>query len=127
MFFSAEVLSHRVPYLTSKTSTLTFCPRDTHTRTHAHITHTVARTHTHITHTHTHTHTHRASKTVTVTFYPRYRKRYVLQMRCRTATVPALRPPSGSGPGAPRLAPLAGAPDLPLTPGACVYVCVCVL
>ncbi len=48
----------------------------------------------------------RATKTVTVTLFPRYRKRYSLQVRCRSSTVAPLlagpnRPPSG-GPNRPR-------------------------
>lgn len=55
-----------------------------------------------------------------MTFYPRYRKAYALQLRCRSAStavgaVGAVgtvggRPSSGSGPGTLRLPPLAGAP-----------------
>ena len=45
----------------------------------------------------------RASKVVKVTFFPRFRKQYRLQVRCRTSTVaptPApLRPPSGGAVG----------------------------
>lgn len=40
----------------------------------------------------------RASKVVTLTLFPRFRKRYALQLRCRTAAVApgaAPRPPSG--------------------------------
>ncbi|KAG1664126.1 hypothetical protein FOA52_011949 [Chlamydomonas sp. UWO 241] len=35
----------------------------------------------------------RASKTVTLTFYPRFRKPYALALRCLTATLPAAAPP----------------------------------
>jgi hypothetical protein len=78
----------------------------------------------------------RASKTVTVTFFPRFRKPYALQLRCRSANatpmpvITANRPPSGSGPGALRLPPLtaeestalstASAPPLQVLPPPCV-------
>ena len=39
----------------------------------------------------------RASKTATVTFFPRFRKQYKLQLRCRTATVAPLLAPPTSG------------------------------
>ena len=40
----------------------------------------------------------RASKIVNVTFFPRFRKQYKLQLRCRTATVPPLLTPPSAPP-----------------------------
>ncbi|KXZ53757.1 hypothetical protein GPECTOR_6g674 [Gonium pectorale] len=49
----------------------------------------------------------RASKTVTVTLFPRYRKRYSLQVRCRSSTVAPLGAGANRPPSAGRLAPAA--------------------
>lgn len=58
----------------------------------------------------------RASKQVTLTLFPRFRKSYVLQLRCRTSAVAPVRPPSGGRSGATRLPPLAAPVPPPLLP-----------
>jgi len=64
----------------------------------------------------------RATKQVTVTFFPRFRKRYALQLQCRTSVPPtnalAPSPPpvlrvSSANRGGPKLAPLHNAPSIP--------------
>lgn len=63
----------------------------------------------------------KASKSVTVTFFPRYRKDYSLLLSCKTSTVVALgapaggRPPSGGGGSRPAAADAAAAVSAPLT------------
>lgn len=50
---------------------------------------------------------------MTITFFPRFRKHYSLQLRCRSVTLAAVAAAAGSGPGAVRLPPLPVSPPLP--------------